>query len=101
MIYRIYPYVLFACCMVWWLVLASCISLFISSPWWQLLPPIFSVWLGLAMTTLIASRFPKMHYVKEAEIDGLGYVHAPIGPILLALLTQIIAAVAIISQNTA
>lgn len=101
MIYRIYPYVLFACCMAWWLALASCISLFTSSAWWQLLPPIPSIWLGLSATTLIASRFPKMHYVNEAEIDGLGYVHPPIGPILLALLTQIMAVIAIISQSMA
>lgn len=100
MIYRIYPCVLFLCCMAWWLGLVSGVAALTKSAWWQLLPPLPALWLGLMTTTFIATRFPRMKYVNDAEINGLGYVHAPVGPMLLVLLIQVLAVLVFFAKST-
>jgi len=86
MAYRVYPVFLFLACVLSLLAGFVIIRSFTSVDWPLLLIPIPAVIIGYILTTIIASRFPKIRYVNESEIEGLGYVYQPLGPMLLLCL---------------
>lgn len=83
MIYRIYPYLLFTSCFASLLVGVSAVSALTESAWLLLLPPIPSVVAGYLVVSAVAAFFPRIRFVNKSEIEGLGYVHEPLGPMLL------------------
>ena len=51
-----------------------------------MLVPIPAVIVGYALIMLVVGRFPRIRYIDAREIDGLGHVHQPLGPMLLTCL---------------
>lgn len=86
MVYRIYPAILFANCIAFMIggfaVLGACSV----PPWSRFSVPVLGPIAGYVATCAIVTRFPRVRYVNDAEVDGLGYVHQPLGVILLCFL---------------
>jgi hypothetical protein len=86
MVYRIYPVLLFtssiALMFAGFAILGAC-EFSVWSLFWVPIPAAIA---GYLATCAVVSQFPKLRFVNEAEIDGLGYVHQPLGTLLLACL---------------
>jgi len=83
MVYRVYPYLLFAVCFASLLGGVSLVSALTESAWFFLLPPLPAAFIGYLIVVAVTSVFPRIRFVNESEIEGLGYVHQPLGPMLL------------------
>lgn len=92
--YSVYPILLFALCLAFLTTGLLTATSFSTVKWLLLLVPIPSVLAGLMLTTLIATWFPRIRYVNESEIDGLGHVHQPLGPMLAACVIGFAVAIA-------
>jgi hypothetical protein len=86
MVYKLYPVIFFCSCFGCLLGGIAVIASFTTARWPLLLVPIPAAIAGYIVTSAIASRYPRIRYVNESEIDGLGYVHQPSGPVLLCCL---------------
>lgn len=85
-IYRIYPALLFALCFIALMAGFVLVRSLTSHVWPLLLVPIPAVVIGYILMMLLSGRFPRIRYIDSREIDGLGYVHQPLGPMLLVCL---------------
>jgi hypothetical protein len=57
---------------------------FVTLPTWSHFSvPVLGAIAGYLVMCAFVTRFPKLGYVDEREIDGLGYVHQPLGVLLL------------------
>ena len=62
------------------------LAVFTPSIWPRLLVPIPAFCIGWLFTSWIATVFPRIRFIDSREIDGLGYIHQPLGPMLLVCL---------------
>ena len=83
LIYRVYPAVLFASCMCTLLLAIVLMKLATAAVWPLFLIPIPAALFGKYLTSLVVRRFPRIRFLNEAEIDGLGYVHQPLSTMLV------------------
>jgi hypothetical protein len=82
-IYRIYPMLLFGSALLTLMGTVALIKQLGLSHFWLFTSPIIAITVGYILTARIAAIFPKIRYVNEQEIDGHGYIHQPLGPLLL------------------
>ena len=91
LVYRLYPIILWTFCLLIFFLGGLSLQLIFDQKWLLLLSPLPTAFLASVFTNIIATRFPKLWYVNDAEIDGLGYVHQPldvlIPPLLVAFVT--------------
>lgn len=76
MIYKVYPYLLASACGLLWAI-TTLVTIFVGYPWMLFVWPIP---IGIAARCLVApivATYPKMRYIDESEVDGMGYVHEP------------------------
>ena len=99
MIYRVYPIVLGGSTTL--LTVAGFTAIITTSDyrWPLILVPFIAVFGGMFAVGLLESRFPRIRFVNEAEIDGLGYTHQPLDAILPVFLFGFFSALAIIVRG--
>ena len=93
MVYKIYPALLFVTCslvLVAWFLVVRALNV---SSWVLLVVPVPATVTGYLASAIVVSRFPRIRYVNASEVDGLGYVHQPLGPMLLVCLIGFAAAI--------
>jgi hypothetical protein len=76
-VYKVYPAVLWVLCLTLWGG-GIVISVVLGRPWTLFLWPIPTAILSWFLVGLLTIRFPRICFVNNAEIDGLGYVHQPL-----------------------
>lgn len=99
MIYRVYPIVLGGSTALLTLVGFVATCAFTSSRWPLIFVPFVAVFGGVVIVSALCSRFPRIRFVNDAEIDGLGYVHQPLDSILPVFLLGISAALLILIRG--
>jgi hypothetical protein len=86
-VYKAYPLLLWCLCLFFW-GLGFCATIFLfKTNWTMFLWPLPSAVLGWVVAGAVASKYPKMQFVNQAEIVGHGYVHQPLDVIVNFLLT--------------
>ena len=95
MVYRVYPIILGSVSVL--LTAVGFVGVLACLPYrWPLVGvPFLAAIGGLVISSLVASRFPRIRYVNDSEIEGLGYVHQPLDAILPVFLFGIFAALVI------
>jgi hypothetical protein len=84
--YRIYPMLLWLLCLSFWVGGCCYTLLALQSRWTLFLWPIPSALLAWIVSGFAVARFPRIRYVNDLQIDGLGYVHQPLDVIIPFLL---------------
>ncbi len=99
MIYRVYPIVLGGATA--FLTLVGFVSTYAltSSRWPLVLVPFAAVFVGFVIASALCCRFPRIRFVNDAEIDGLGYAHQPLDAILPIFLFGLSAALLILIRG--
>ena len=94
LIYKLYPVSLWFFCLLFWAI-GLCLTVYLFRARWTLfLWPFPSAVFGWVSAGILVRRFPRLRFVNEAEIDGLGYVHQPLDVLIPFLLTGFAFAVA-------
>ncbi|TWU43626.1 hypothetical protein Poly51_62810 [Rubripirellula tenax] len=99
MIYRVYPVVLGGSTALLTLVGFVATYALTSSRWPLVFVPFAAVFAGFVIVSAMCSRFPRIRFVNDAEIDGLGYVHQPLDAILPVFLFGISTALLILIRG--
>lgn len=86
MVYRLYPIIHFLACFGAFLGGIVLVRMVTESSWSLLIVPVPAVFLGYLLSSFVVAVFPRIRFVNESEIDGLGYVHQPLGAMLLVCL---------------
>jgi hypothetical protein len=76
LVYKIYPAVLWALCLLFWAA-GITLTVVLDRPWSLVLWPIPAGLLAWVLAGVLTISFPRIRYVNNAEINGLGYVHQP------------------------
>ncbi|MFQ5733689.1 MAG: hypothetical protein ACE5KM_17265 [Planctomycetaceae bacterium] len=84
-VYVVYPVFMWTSCLVIFLCGMVTTVMMLNAAWVMWLWPALAAMIGSIVTNSIAARFPKIRYVNESEVDGLGYVHSS-GQILIPFL---------------
>jgi hypothetical protein len=87
MIYKVYPVLHFCTCFASLLGGFAVVRSVTSAAWPLLLIPVPAVLVGYVLSSVGVSMFPRIRFVNDAEVDGLGYVHQPLGAMLLVAAT--------------
>ena len=77
LVYKAYPALLWVLCLTFWAG-GIFLSVKLERPWTLFLWPIPTGILSWFLAGLLTIRFPRICFVNEVEIDGLGYVHQPL-----------------------
>jgi len=99
MIYRVYPIVLGGSTALLTVVGFAATYTLTSSRWPLVLVPFAAVFASFVIVSALCSRFPRIRFVNETEIDGLGYVHQPLDAILPVFLLGISTALLILIRG--
>jgi hypothetical protein len=67
--------------------------------WPLVFMPFAAVFASLIIASALCARYPRIRFVNDAEIDGLGYVHQPLDAILPVFLIGISAALLIVIRG--
>ncbi len=86
MVYRVYPIIHFLACFGALLGGIVLVRMVTELSWPLLIVPVPAVLLGCLLSSLVVAVFPRIRFVNNSEIDGLGYVHQPSGAMLLVCL---------------
>jgi zinc transporter ZupT len=99
MIYRVYPIVLGGSTALLTIAGFAATYAFTTSRWPLVFIPFVAVFAGFLIVSVLCSRYPRIRFVNEAEIDGLGYVHQPLDAILPVFLFGISSALLILIRG--
>lgn len=86
MIYKVYHILHVLTCFMSLLGGFAIVHAITEQSWPMLLVPVPAVILGAFLSGIIVSIFPRIRFINDSEIDGFGYVHSPIGGMLLVCL---------------
>ncbi len=86
MVYKLYPIIHVLACFGALLGGIVLVRMVTESSWPLLVVPVPAVFLGYLLSTFVVAVFPRIRFVNDSEIDGLGYVHQPLGAMLLVCL---------------
>jgi hypothetical protein len=99
MIYKVYPLLLWFFCALTFTA-GTVLVVYLKARWALLLLPVPSALFGWFCTSFFVRRYPRIRYIDNAEIDGLGHVRQPIFDVIVPfLLITMIAAVLVIEKS--
>jgi hypothetical protein len=99
MIYHVYPIVLGGSTAFLTLVGFAIVHATTTMRWPLVFVPFAAVFASLIIASALCTRYPRIRFVNDAEIDGLGYVHQPLDAILPVFLFGISTALLIVIRG--
>ena len=99
MIYRLYPILLGGSTALLTVAGFAAVLAITEYRWPLIVVPFVAAFGGLIVVGLVESRYPRIRFVNDAEIDGLGYTHQPLDAILPVFLFGFFSSLAIMVRG--